>query len=65
VQQQAQQKAKDCGLLIQHSSYFPNQLDLLRELEIMSPSAPQLSNPSESDIYDRQIRLWGADAQVI
>jgi hypothetical protein len=31
----------------------------------MTPSAPHLSIPSESDIYDRQIRLWGADAQVI
>jgi hypothetical protein len=35
----------------------------------MSPSenanpAPAVAQASESDIYDRQIRLWGADAQV-
>jgi hypothetical protein len=34
----------------------------------MSPTAlnpaSAIANPSESDIYDRQIRLWGADAQV-
>lgn len=31
-----------------------------------SQSAPTTgaTNPSESDIYDRQIRLWGAEAQV-
>lgn len=30
----------------------------------MAPSSQSTSNPSESEIYDRQIRLWGADAQV-
>jgi hypothetical protein len=25
---------------------------------------PKVVNPTESDVYDRQIRLWGAEAQV-
>jgi hypothetical protein len=25
---------------------------------------PKAINPTESDVYDRQIRLWGAEAQV-
>ena len=25
---------------------------------------PQAPTPNESDVYDRQIRLWGAEAQV-
>ena len=29
-----------------------------------SAPATGATNPSESDIYDRQIRLWGAEAQV-
>ena len=29
-----------------------------------STPATGVANPSESDIYDRQIRLWGAEAQV-
>mmetsp|Transcript_8480 Transcript_8480/g.9777 ORF Transcript_8480/g.9777 Transcript_8480/m.9777 type:complete len:368 (+) Transcript_8480:888-1991(+) len=28
-----------------------------------TPQAPAAATPNESDIYDRQIRLWGAEAQ--